>query len=124
MAENIFNNIELREKKGHTAKSAGIYAETLLEMSPNAKLALKKIKERCFHIKPTQFTPAMLGEYDLIVCMTKRHQEQIGSYDNVKTLDELADCGDVLDPYGADLKTYVVVAKQLKSALAKLYEKL
>jgi len=53
--------------------------------------------------------------------MTRRHKEFVGDFPNVKTLDEFTGCGDVADPYGWPLDTYIEVCKKLQKELGVLY---
>jgi len=120
MAEVIFRNLCSK----CTVKSAGIYAAD--EMTREAGEALKLCGERLPRkkMKATQFKPSMIPEFDHIICMTRRHKAFIGNFAHVKTLDDFTGCGDIFDPYGWPLDTYIDVCKKLQGALKVLYNKL
>jgi len=117
MAEVIFRNFD----KTLVVESAGTHAQH--EMTRESGEALKLCGEKLPRKKmlATQFTQRMVSEYDFIICMTKRHKERIGEFPNVKTLDEFTGCGDVFDPYGYPIDTYIEVCKKLQKDLRVLY---
>jgi len=124
MAEVIFRNLcEKHGRKDIEVRGAGTHAECL--MTEEAKKALikcgEKISER---IKSTQFEQRMIDEFNYIICMTRRHKDFIGHHESVMTLDEFTGCGDIFDPYGYPLNTYIKVCKELQTALQVLYNKI
>jgi len=123
MAEVIFRNLcEKNGRKDIIVRGAGTYACD--EMTPEAMEALKICGEVVPKkpIRATQFEAGMLSEFDYIICMTRRHVQQIGTRENVKTLDEFAGCGDIFDPYMYPLDVYIEVCKKLQGALKKFYD--
>ncbi len=125
MAESILKH-KLKEKgaEGIRCSSAGIYAETGAPMSPNAKKALRtmKVKPRTAKSKPV--TAALLGKYNLVLCMTDAHRESLVKYGhkNLFTLAEFTNTSDIPDPFGGDLDTYLASAKQIEKAVDILIE--
>jgi len=130
MAEVIFAN--LCEKNGRTdiiVKGAGTSAQEYEVMTPEARDALIHCGEKVGP-KPrpsTRWRSDMLKQFDHIVCMTRRHTQIIdarGGNKNVYTLDSVAGCGDIFDPWCYPLETYIEVCKQLQTALTILYNKI
>ena len=121
MAEIIFRNLC---GMGAVIKSAGTHAADA--MTSKAAEALRACGEKLPRkkMKATQFAPHMVTEFDFIICMTRRHKERIGNFANVKTLDEFAGCGDIFDPFGWPLDTYIEVCKKLQKALEVLYNRI
>jgi protein-tyrosine-phosphatase len=121
MAEVIFKNLCGR---GVTVKSAGTHAAKALGfMTKESGEALKICGEKLPRkkIKATQFEQEMIAEFDYVICMTWRHKERVGEAENVKTLDELVGSGDIFDPFGHPLDTYIEVCKKLQKELGLLY---
>jgi len=117
MAEVIFKNFGGK----NTVRSAGTHAAD--EMTKESLEALRILGEKLPRkvMKATQFTPQMVSKFDFVICMTKRHKERVGDFANVKTLDEYTGCGDIFDPYGWPIDTYVEVCKKLQRELRVLY---
>jgi len=117
MAEIIYKNFN----SGNTVKSAGTHAAD--EMTSDSLRALKICGEKLPRkkMKATQFVSQMVSQFDFVICMTRRHKERVGDFPNVKTLDDYTGCGDVFDPYGWPLDTYVQVCKKLQNELRVLY---
>ena len=128
MAEIIFKNILKKNGRDDVVvASAGTHAPTNTTMMPEVAEALKARGERVPRkpIKATQFSHFMYGAYNYIICMTRAHVDHLGNNrPNVFSLDELAGCGDVFDPYLYPLSTYIEVCKLLQKALAVLYNKI
>ena len=127
MAQVIFTNLCKQGGRGDiVVRGAGTAAQDGWEMTADARRALKLCGEKVGR-KPmlaTRFDPVMIKGYDHIITMTHAHAEHIGRHPNVKSLDEFADCGDIMDPYLYPIDVYINVCKQLQEALAILYKEI
>ena len=140
MAEVIFRNLGVANGcKELEVRSAGTHAAKALGgMTKESGEALQRCGEKLPRkkMKSTQFMPHMVSEFDYVVCMTRRHKEFItnavgnkdcrqtsvfGDFLNVKTLDDLVGSGDIFDPFGHPLDTYIEVCKKLQKDLGVLY---
>lgn len=107
----------------YTVSSAGIAAENGAPMSENAQaaLALLGVPVKKPH-KAQQLTVAAARKADLIVCMTERHKQALGSFaSKALSVAALTGGGDVPDPYGGDLQTYLKTANYLTYAAEDVY---
>jgi len=126
MAEVIFRNLcKRRGRKDIFVSSAGAAVEAGLPVIDDTYVALKSCGETIGRRKKSavQFKPSMIYEYDLIITMTKFVKRFIGDFENVKTLDEVAGCGDILDPFGYPIDVYIEVCKKLQKSMEVLYNK-
>jgi len=121
MAEVIFKNLCPK----FTVWSAGTHAAKapVGGMTKESGEALRICGEKLPRkkMKATQFEASMISKFDYVICMTRRHKERIGDALNVKTLDELVGSGDIFDPFGYPLDTYIEVCKKLQKELKLLY---
>jgi len=127
MAEIIFYNLCQRNgRKEVIVQGAGTAATAGELMTREARQALELCGEFVGDDAraSTQWADNMFAIYDHIVCMTRRHVLTI-DYDkkhrHVYTLDSVAGCGDIPDPWMYPIETYIEVCKQLQNALEKLY---
>ena len=123
MAEMIFKDL-LRKKDidGIEVSSAGLYADEG-GIALKAKQTLESSGCVLTEFKSRQITGQMLEESDFVVCMTKSHKNALEGGQNVYSLDELTDCGDISDPYGCSIEVYRKCFEQLSCALEILAEK-
>jgi len=138
MAEIIFAN--LCKKNGRTdiiVKSAGTHAHEGEIMAPYTNVALDKCGEKVPSepVRVTQWRDEMFYEYDHVVCMTGWHESVIlarAAMQKTKrrikakiyTLDSVAGCGDIADPWCYPLPIYIEVCKVLQNALGMLYDEI
>ena len=118
MAEFILKDyLKKRRLTNFSVSSAGLDTVKGSGMSPAARAALAYLDVAQSKHRSRQLTPAAVKNADLIVCMTMAHKEAIlsktGALDKVKTFGEITGGKDVADPYGADVETYIAVAKYL-----------
>lgn len=125
MAELILKNkLKLAGIKGVRVSSAGISATTGTKISANSQKALKDLGIKSYSFRSKFLTPEMCKKADYVICMTDMHKRILAEYKNVYTIAELTGLGDVPDPYGRDLMTYVRVSHLLIDACEIIYEKL
>ena len=126
MAEIIFQNLLRKKKrKGIIVESAGTDAVPGIPMTHLSRQALIECGEvvKNTPYTSTEFSGRMRDEFDHIVCMTQYHLIQIDPHRVCKNV-YLMDTGEVDDPYGSDLETYIKICKQLQSAAKALYDKI
>ncbi|WP_285858221.1 low molecular weight protein arginine phosphatase [Neobacillus niacini] len=128
MAEAILKHKGL---EGIEVRSAGIYAASGSEASPNAKQVLDDNNIAHNH-RSTLLSRDEVDWADLILTMTASHKYAIGqqhprAIEKTFTLKEYVDepgDPDVSDPYGGSLATYEYTYKQLEKLIDKVIEKL
>ena len=127
MAEVIFANLCKKNGLANVVvRGTGTHAYSGEPMTDEACEALRCCGEKVGKTphQSTLWREDMLDEFDHIVCMTKSHARYIDPEKkccNVYTLDSVAGCGDIMDPWSYPLETYIDVCKQLQSALEILY---
>ena len=102
--------------------SAGISADESSAINPKSVCALKTLGIKAGKFKPKKVTSELAGKQNAIICMTEDQKNAFVGFNNVYSLDELCDCGDVYDPYGKDQQAYDEAAKQIELACEKLVE--
>lgn len=134
MAEALFRH--MLEKEGLSSKyrvcSAGTSAFPGMPASHNAIEALSQMGiDLSFHSSSAVSKEAVLNA-DLILTMTATHKRHLmllhpEAADKTFTLKEYAaggKGGDVADPFGGDLETYICCRSDILESLEKLVEKL
>lgn len=110
--------------------SRGISA---VEGEPPSERAAKAMKELGVNIDNHVAKSLGMDEYEddtIILTMTKIHKEYLRHLnpelmDKVLTIKEYVDdIGDINDPFGGTLNTYSETAKELKSIIEKIVEKI
>lgn len=125
MAEHIFRYI-LRKKRKlsvYDVSSAGLSAQEGDGMTANAAAALAQlgVPVKTVHAAK-QLTAAAADGADAIVCMTAGHKAALARWgDKVKTVGEITGKGDVPDPFGGDLATYLQTASYLMYACEAVF---
>ncbi len=125
IAENILR--ELLQKAGtadYEVCSFGTSAATGEGMQLYAYRALCALGIRPKPHKAEQANKELIQNCDLIVTLTDAHLSRLRFPDNAYSLGALTGCGDIADPYGGSQETYHACAKELKSAITILIEKL
>lgn len=129
MAEKIFN--EMNNIENLKAFSAGIATFKGSTMSTHAVQALSdNLNINSKGRRAVQLTEELLEESDLILTMTEYIKNTIidsmPAYCNkVSTLKEYIGFeGDIVDPFGGDLNTYIKTYNSLKVAIEILIEKM
>lgn len=104
--------------------SAGLMAEENAKMSKNSMTALKMLGLKPYGFKSRQITADMIKKSALVLCMTNAQKECLSGFTNVYTIDELCKTGEISDPFGQDLKTYVKTSHQLEDACNVIIKKI
>jgi len=129
MAETVFN--ELSDIDGVKAYSAGISVTPNSKTSKNTATLVKcnlnvDISER----RAIQLTSDLITEHNLILTMTSYMrdvlQENFPQYKNkIYTLNQFVGLkGDVVDPYGSDIRVYETTFNMLKTSIELLLNKI
>lgn len=122
MAEYIFRD-EIT-KLGYTAEviSSGVSTYGGKPITENSRLALEKLGIVGSENHRSQtFSGKLCESCDLVLTMTKAHKAYIPiDVPNLYSLDEYADVGDILDPYGMSEDVYFTCALKIKDAIQKV----
>ena len=97
-------------------KSAGLSTIDGQKMSKNSFTALKLMGYKPYGFKSRQLNKKMIEKSDLVLCMTLGHKVALNGFNNVYTIDEITGIGDILDPYGGNINTYIKTSHQLEDA--------
>lgn len=115
------------------AGSCGTSTHFQEKVQPNAVEAGKKLGVDISDHLSNCFDPAYLGEFDLVIGMSKGHRDTIIKHfpeyaSKVKTIYEFTTgdpaSKDVQDPYGCDQDTYDKIAKELDDQVRLMVEKI
>ena len=93
-------------------------------MNPDAKAVLKENKVKVTKFVPKQMTLSKLRGYGAIITMTDSamaHLKGLG-YSNVYSINQLTKMGDVIDPFGGDLRAYRACYEHLDRACDVIIE--
>lgn len=112
--------------------SCGVYAATGDTSTSNAILAMKKYDVDLKKHRAKNICDVNLDDYNYILTMTQSHKDSINYvYPNLKnkvyTLKELVNNNEntnISDPWGYDINTYNLCAKEIVEFVDKLIEKL
>ncbi len=125
MAEIILKSkLKLAEISDVKVKSAGLNTVDGQKMSKNSAVALKLMGYKPYGFKSRQLTKQMLDKSDLVLCMTVSHKIALSEFTNVYTIDEVTGIGEILDPYGGNINTYIKTSHQLEDACNIIFEKI
>ena len=101
--------------KGIVVRSAGLQATDGKKMSDNSRKALKRLGYLPYGFKARLLTPEIINKADMLICMTDNHKKAVAS-EKAYSVNELTGVGEIGDPYGCDLDTYLKTARQLEQA--------
>lgn len=123
MAEGIFKRL-LKERgiEGVECSSAGLFAMTGDEATPNAVRAAEIFGADISSHRARRITSYILDETDKFICMTNEHAASLSLYvpaEKLIVLDE-----GIPDPYGGDAEIYMLCANRIKSALVGQFEEI
>ncbi len=125
MAELILKNkLKFAQIKGIRVSSAGISANDGDKISQNSAAALKQLGIKSYAFRSKFLTPEMIKKADMVITMTAMHKAVLAEYKNVYSVAELTGLGDIPDPYGRDLMTYVKTSHAILDACDAILEKL
>jgi len=123
MAEGIFKRIlSERSVKNIECSSAGLFAMTGDEATPEAIRAAEIFGADISDHRARRITSYILDETDKFVCMTPEHAASLSLYvpaEKLIVLDE-----GIPDPYGGDAEVYMLCANRIKSALVGQFEEI
>lgn len=121
MAEGLFRKMaEEKGVDGVTCSSAGLFAMTGDEVTPNSVKACERFGVDISAHRARRITGYILDETDKFVCMTPEHASSLSLYVPVEKITVLG--GGIPDPYGADLETYIKTANYIKTALGLQFD--
>lgn len=106
---------------GFEVDTAAYDAPTSTGASPNAREAIKKllVDDLLASHKAQKITPDLVKRADLILVMGARMKKGL-PYGKTWTLKEyVGDSGDVADPFGGSVETYISCAHEISDALEK-----
>lgn len=109
-------------------KSAGTAAFNNQRASENAVLALQKLGIDITSHKAQTVTKELIKQADLVLAMTKSHKSQLLAFspdaaNKIFTLSEFTskdNIGDISDPFGGNLDTYVKCRDEISAHIMKL----
>lgn len=117
MAEGLFKKMITDKKiENITCSSAGLFAMTGDEVTPNAVKACERFEVDISAHRARRITAYVLDETDKFVCMTPEHAASLSMYVPSDKITVLG--GGIPDPYGSDLETYIKTANYIKTALS------
>lgn len=121
MAEGLFRKM-LADKgvDNVTCSSAGLFAMTGDEVTPNAVKACERFETDISSHRAKRITAYVLDETDKFVCMTPEHAASLSMYVPGEKIIILG--GGIPDPYGSDLETYIRTANYIKTALGLQFD--
>lgn len=117
---------KLRKLSKYDVSSAGLDV-TDSEMTTEAKNVLQSLKVKLEAFKPTQLTPEIVDNADLIICMTDRHRMAIVTimeHTTDKVFSAKQFTGDeIMDPFGMGPMAYEDTASQLSRLIEAVLDK-
>ncbi len=121
MAEGLFKKM-LAEKNidGITCSSAGLFAMTGDEVTPNSVKACERFEVDISAHRARRITSYILDETDKFVCMTPEHAASLSMYVPTEKITVLG--GGIPDPFGGDLEMYIKTANYIKTALGLQFD--
>lgn len=128
MAEYLMRDYCKNNRLNIEVQSRGLACSNGAPMSDNALEALSQLGIDGSSHRSSGFTLKDLFESDCIIAMTKAHKDALAHYfncgDKVRTFGEMADCGDINDPYGLSLSAYCACRDAIAKGVAVIAEKL
>lgn len=123
MAEGIFKKLlEDRGISGIECSSAGLFAMTGDEVTPNAVKAVERFGADISAHRARRITAFLLDETDRFVCMTGNHKASLSMYVPAEKITVLGD--GIFDPFGGDIETYILCAAAIKEALVSQFDEI
>ena len=121
MAEGLFRKmIADKGAENVTCSSAGIFAMTGDEVTPNAVKACERFAVDISAHRARRITAYILDETDKFVCMTHEHAASLSMYVPSEKVTVLG--GGIPDPFGGDLELYIKTANYIRTALGLQFE--
>ncbi len=121
MAEGLFKKLLTdRAIDNITCSSCGVYAFGGDNATPEAVNALKKMGVDISSHRSRAFTPYILDETDLFVCMTNSHAMAVKGVSDTANVTVLGNS--IADPYGGNDEIYENCATEIQNALEILLD--
>ena len=121
MAEGLFR--KMLNERGITdisCRSCGLAAYTGDTATPQAVAVCKERGVDLSSHRSTGFSPYILGETDIMVCMSESHKQAVAQINPGFRL--LVPYGGIPDPYGGDLETYRECADKIEAFLERFLD--
>lgn len=123
MAEGIFRMLlKDRGVDGIECSSAGLFAMTGDEVTPNAAKAVERFGVDISSHRARRITACLLDETDKFVCMTGQHAASLSMYVPSEKITVLGD--GIFDPFGGDLEKYMLCASAIKESLVAQFDEI
>lgn len=123
MAEGIFRMLlKDRGVDGIECSSAGLFAMTGDEVTPNAAKAVERFGVDISAHRARRITAYLLDETDKFVCMTGQHAASLSMYVPSEKIIVLGD--GIFDPFGGDLEKYMLCASAIKESLVAQFDEI
>lgn len=123
MAEGIFRMLlKDRSVDGIECSSAGLFAMTGDEVTPNAAKAVERFGVDISAHRARRITAYLLDETDKFVCMTGQHAASLSMYVPSEKIIVLGD--GIFDPFGGDLEKYMLCASAIKESLVAQFDEI
>lgn len=123
MAEGMFKKILAdKEISGIECSSAGIFAMTGDEVTPNSVKACERFGVDISVHRARRINEYILDETDKFVCMTNQHASSLSLYVPHEKITVLGN--GIPDPFGGDIETYMVCANSIKEALVSQFDEI
>ena len=123
MAEGMFKKILAdKEISGIECSSAGLFAMTGDEVTPNSVKACERFGVDISAHRARRINEYILDETDKFVCMTNDHAASLSLYVPNEKIVVLGD--GIPDPYGGDIERYMICANSIRTALSEQFEEI
>lgn len=106
--------------------SFGLYCNEGDPISQGAKQALANMDIE-FDSSSKPLTKDAINEADYIICMTSSHKaalKDVVDANKLFTMNELAQKGEIIDPYSQSLEVYIKTAEQIKESINVILSKI
>lgn len=121
MAEGLFKKMIAEKKLSNvTCSSAGLFAMTGDEVTPNSVKACERFEVDISSHRARRITGYILDETDKFVCMTPEHAASLSMYVPSEKITVLG--GGIPDPFGGDLEMYIKTANYIRTALGLQFD--
>lgn len=125
MAEGLFRARGGETATGFTASSAGLFTDAGLPPTDNAVIAARELGADITAHRSVCLSPEMVHNATYLVCMTGAHYDRIrAAFPAAEDKLFLLMPTDVSDPFGGDLDTYRLAARQIDEGVQQVIARL